>query len=280
MLKLFVKYYQYKFSSKTYAFLLFLIASSFNSFTQAGTELQRTQSLYSRYAPGVESIVNSHQYIQEHKALTYWKISPYYLSQQNGSSCSLATATMVINAALSDQQLSASQPLATQDDLLMRVKNKDWSKGVQAGGEGVTLEQLKTYMSKALEAYGLHNFTLEVVHVKNTSKENERILHKALVENEKTGLTFLIANFNHKFFTGGTSVGHFSPVGAYDSQTKRILILDVYRKLYEPYWVPEKLFLEAMATIDNEAKNYRGYLLVKMRTNSHNTSRLQLQKDL
>ncbi len=217
-----------------------------------------------KYVSGIETLSHSHQYIRDHDALTYWRISPYYISQRNETSCSLASATMVVNAARSNQPLAENEPLATQNGVLRRVKSDEWSNGVAADGQGVTLEQLSVFMAKALEAYGVHKFNIKVVHLKNDSKENQSILHTALMESEKTGRTFIVANFNEKFFAGATNEGHFAPVGAYDAQTRRVLIMDPYRKLYEPYWVPEKLFLESMATLDNEARAYRGYLLVAL----------------
>lgn len=261
---IFTKNYR-NFKLRHSTFLLFLVTSIFTSFTRAGTNLQDTQTDTPKYASGVESISHSHQYIQQNEALLYWKLSPYYLSQLTDSSCSVATATMIVNAARSGQTFTANQPLATQTDLLQRANDTDWIKRVKQGGEGVTLDQLNVFMAKALEAYGIHNFTIEVVHLKSDSKENASILHQALIETEKTGKTFMIANFDQKFFTGTMSVGHFAPVGAYDLQTKRVLIMDPDRQLYEPYWVPEKLFLDAMATVDDEVNNHRGYLLVKLK---------------
>jgi hypothetical protein len=58
---------------------------------------------------GVVSIIHSHEYLRENSAKTYWKISPYYLSQPTDSSCSVAAATMVLNAARSPQMLYANQ---------------------------------------------------------------------------------------------------------------------------------------------------------------------------
>ncbi len=243
------------------AFLLYFVASAI-SFSLLGTVVHAEKP---RYVHGVESIVHSHQYIREHAATIYWKVSPYYISQRNGSSCSLATSTMIVNAARSNKQLVANEQLATQNGLLTRVKNKEWSDNVKDDGNGVTLDQLHAYLPKAMEAYGLHNFTLELVHTKNSSKENQTKLHNALVESEKTGQTFIIVNFNQQFISGTESVGHFAPIGAYDSQSKRVLIMDPDRELFEPYWMPEKLLLESMATQDDTTKVYRGYLLVKMR---------------
>lgn len=258
-----------KFKLRPYTLLFFLITGISTSCVRAETHFQERETNTPKYVSGVASIAHSHQYIRKNEALLYWQISPYYLPQLTDSSCSLATATMIVNAARSNKELSANQPLATQPELLQRVNNIDWINGVKEGGHGVTLNQLSVFMGKALEAYGVHNFTIEVVHLKNDSKKNEAMLHQALMENEKTGKAFMIANFNQKFFTGAMSVGHFSPVGAYDPKTKRVLIMDPDRQFYEPYWVPEKLFLESMASVDSEAHLHRGYLLVKLKPDNH-----------
>lgn len=241
--------------------LLFLVNSFFSSGIISATNAVMSPIIKAKYASGVVPLHFSHKYIREHEAPTYWKISPYYISQRNESSCSLATAAMIINAARSSQP-KANQSLATQDGILALVKDRAWEDGVKVGGEGVTLDQFRILMAKALEAYGLQNFEIQVIHTKNSSGETALLLHKALVKSEKTGQTFLIANFDQKFFTGAESVGHFTPVGAYDAQTQRVLLMDPDRELYEPYWVPESLLLQGMATVDADAHNYRGYMLI------------------
>ena len=60
----------------------------------------------------------------------------------------------------------------------------------------------------------------------------------------------LVANFLQSVYTGDAPVGHVSPVGAYDAKRARVLVFDVDRKWYEPYWVPEKAFVEGLATAD------------------------------
>lgn len=219
--------------------------------------LQNTQP---RYAVGVESILHSHEFIQKNPALTYWKLSPYYLPQLTESSCSLASGTMIINAARSDQLFDASQLLATQADVLMNINS--WEKYVETGGDGLTLDQLGEFMSLALKIYGLKNFKIQVIHTSDTSQKTALKLHQTLIENEKSGRSFMIANFNQKFFTGNEDVGHFAPVGAYDIKKGRVLLMDPDRTQYEPYWVPEKLFLEGMATRDSTDQKFRGYLII------------------
>jgi hypothetical protein len=219
-----------------------------------------------RYEPGIESIVHSHQYIQNHVAPVYWKISPYYIAQRNNSSCSLAIATMVVNAMRGNRLLYANDPLATQDKLLQMVNDKPWIEGVKPDGIGVTLEQLYALLPKVFRAYGLKNFSIEIVHVDSESSQIKKRLNQDLVESEETGLTFIIANFNQKFISKTMDVGHFAPVGAYDSKTQRVLLMDPDREFFEPYWVPENLFLQSLATWDNDAKNYRGYLVIRFKS--------------
>ncbi len=247
---------------KKIAFMLFFMRS-FLAFSSQTETLQTKTVENSRYAVGVESILHSHQYFQNNKSPLYWRLSPYYLSQLTDSSCSLASATMIVNAVLSQENFG-HKSLATQDELLNRVNDSDWRQAVKQDGDGVSLAQLKIYLAKALEAYGVKNFEVILVPLKGSSKQDQLNLHKVLLESEKSGKTFIIANFNQKFFTKDLSVGHFSPIGAYDSKTQRALIMDTDRALYEPYWVSEKLLLESMSTFDKEAGHYRGYLIVKL----------------
>lgn len=212
-----------------------------------------------KYVPQVTPILASHQYFRSHPAASFWKLMPYYVTQNTDSACSLATAVMIVNAA----QAGSNHTLATQTELIKRVHDKAWAQGVKENGMGASLDQLKVYLKEALHAYGIRHFTITLVHTSNRSPKTALALHRAL-QQANNGHSFMIANFQHKLFTGAESVGHFSPIGAYDEGKKRVLIMDPYRKLYEPYWVPEDLLLKAMVTRDKEADKYRGYLIVQL----------------
>jgi len=254
----------YRSRPKNSSFFLFLIASFFTSILRAESDLQEKQTEKSRYASGVVSILYSNHYFQANHSPLYWRLSPYYLPQLTDSSCSLASATMIVNAARSHQHLMAHQSLASQDELLNRVNEKQWSEAVKQGGNGVSLNELKIFLEKALNVYGVKNFTVAVRQMNNNAKENELLFRQTLMESESTGKTFIIANFNQKIFTDFESVGHFSPIGAYDRATQRVLIMDPDRKLYEPYWVPVKLLLKSMSIPDVKGGYYRGYITVNI----------------
>ena len=62
-----------------------------------------------------------------------------------------------------------------------------------------------------------------------------------------------------------TGTGHFSPVAAYAPASDMVLVLDVARFKYPPYWVPATTLFQAMCTTDPDAGplgTSRGYLLL------------------
>ena len=56
---------------------------------------------------------------------------------------------------------------------------------------------------------------------------------------------FLVVNYDRGVL-GQTGTGHFSPVGAYDAESDKVLVLDVARFKYPPHWVALPLLHEAM----------------------------------
>ena len=70
-----------------------------------------------------------------------------------------------------------------------------------------------------------------------------------------------VCNYSRKAL-GQTGDGHFSPIAAWDSATKSVLIMDVARFKYPPHWVPVSLLYEAMLKHDAATSRPRGWLLV------------------
>jgi hypothetical protein len=62
-----------------------------------------------------------------------------------------------------------------------------------------------------------------------------------------------------------TGTGHFSPIAAYAPASDMVLVMDVARFKYPPYWVPATALFHAMRTTDPDAGSHgasRGYLLL------------------
>jgi glutathione gamma-glutamylcysteinyltransferase len=73
--------------------------------------------------------------------------------------------------------------------------------------------------------------------------------------------SFVICNFSRKALQQ-TGDGHFSPIGGYHETTDSVLILDVARFKYPPYWVPVEALWASMQSVDGKTGLPRGYFVV------------------
>ncbi len=236
-------------------FFLFLFI-----FLSQSTFLNAIESL-PKYGSEALPLSKSHEYFKNADAVDYWALIPYYVPQMTDKSCSIATITMLINALKSDLPLSQSDELATHNGLLIRVKNELLQNVVGPKAKGIPLVKIQPVIEESLKAFGIKNAKISVTEV-NSLNQNEALeLHKVLVENEKSANSILLVNFNQGVLTGDISVGHWSPVAAYDEINRKVLILDPDRTWFEPYWVSEEILLKAMGPqVDGST---RGYILVE-----------------
>ena len=56
----------------------------------------------------------------------------------------------------------------------------------------------------------------------------------------------VLAYFNQGVLTGDWDGPHISPIAAYDQEARQVLIMDVDRDWYVPYWTSDTKLLEAM----------------------------------
>jgi len=191
-------------------------------------------------------------------------LAPYYVPQHNDRACSLASLSMLVNAARSSLPLGQNDPLVSQPLLETKVGSTLWSKALAPGGEGVTLAELAALASQSLNAFQLRPERLEVTHVRDASPDALAKLRQQLVANEASRDDWMLLNFFVEEYTGVGDYGHIAPVGAYDAEQKRVLVMDPDRTWYEPYWVPDEVALRGMATLDSASGEHRGYVYVSV----------------
>ncbi len=212
-----------------------------------------------KYGPKITLLRNAPERVR--RSPDFWSLIPYYVGQRTDASCSTAAASMLLNALRHPMQLKSEDMLFNHEMLVAKLPA--WGKATQAGGTGVTLDIFADYLGQSFRNFGLKERSITIKHVLDKSDLGLKLLQKDLRQNEAQGEEFILVNFLQGALTGDGDAGHFSLVGAYDADTHSVLILDVDREWYEPYWVSDRDLLEAMATKDSETGKMRGYLYIR-----------------
>ena len=96
-------------------------------------------------------------------------------------------------------------------------------------------------------------------HADETSLEEIRSLARQALS---TPNHYVVVNYLRRSI-GQERGGHISPLGAYDAETDRFLVLDVSRYKYPPIWVEAAALYAAMNTPDSDNQNRtRGFVIV------------------
>lgn len=76
---------------------------------------------------------------------------------------------------------------------------------------------------------------------------------------------YLLVNFSRATLSDdNTGGGHFTPLAAYNGRADALLVMDVARYKYPPFWVDADLLWRAMATTDTSSGRHRGYIVVEV----------------
>ena len=224
-------------------------------------------------APYAVPLSHDHKYLQvaTHKALDYWNLSPFYVSQFNELACSVASVTMVLNGITrAGRTIKADETNITQEKLLDSVNAVNWKQRVMPGAldeeKGVSLDQLETVVKEAFRQYDVSNYEIERVAVFQADAKTLLEFRSALSANEANGKDYILIHYIQDVVTEapGGPYPHISPIGAYDKSQKRVLIMDVDREWYEPYWVSDERLLLSMSK-KTERYGFGGYLWIRVK---------------
>lgn len=199
-----------------------------------------------KFGPYAVPLVEDTNYVRAAPAEDYWKLSQFYLPQQTSSACTLGSTAMALNFARGIPKYS-DQTLITQNELLTTVFTGPFAAKVAEGGDGLKFDELVTVIKKGLKYYKLdRKYDVEVVRFNNASNASLNQLRQVLAANEASDDDVIVAYFNQGVLTSDWDGPHVSPLGAYNGGADQVLVMDVDRDWYVPYWSPDTKLLEAL----------------------------------
>ncbi|PWC39839.1 phytochelatin synthase family protein [Azospirillum sp. TSO35-2] len=216
-----------------------------------------------KFGPDAVPITRSTDYVRSAAAPDYWALSPYYVPQTTGASCSLASVTMMLNA-LRGLPALASERLLTAKQVLDRLGDDHWREATAEEGDGVSFGELETYVRRSLQAFGIEA-DIEVWRPRDASPATLAELRRILASNEQSADDVILLAFDQGTLTGDVGVGHIAPLGAYDAATRRALVMDPDRSWYVPYWTSDARLLDAMLKPDHADPDGSGLIRVRAR---------------
>jgi hypothetical protein len=198
-----------------------------------------------KLGPDAVPITREAGYLHSAPAPDYWKLSAFYVPQFTTSACSVASVTMAINFARGLPE-DSEEPIVTQKALLEKVADAAWSARGAEGGDGVTFDEFLGVLEASLQTYKVQGYGIEVIRPRTADAAALARVRAALAANEASDHDLILIYFNQGVLTGDWDGPHISPIGAYDQATHRVLIMDVDREWYVPYWSPDTKLLDAM----------------------------------
>ncbi len=198
-----------------------------------------------KFGPYAIPITQQTQFLRQTPAYDYWKFSQFYLPQQTSSACGLASTAMALNFLVGVPRFY-DETLVTQNALLENVFTGIWADRVAEGGDGLKFDDLVLLVNESLRAYKLNIYRVEIVRLPNTPTGLAQLKQK-LAENENNPDDLMLVYYNQGVLTGDWDGPHISPIGAYDGNPSnpQVLMMDVDRDWYPPYWSPVAKLLEA-----------------------------------
>ena len=115
-----------------------------------------------KFGPNAVPILERTAYLRAAPAPDFWKLSPFYVSQQTWGGCSVASITMAINF-LRGLPRGAEEPIITQTLLLKTIPDARWASDVAEGGSGVTFAEFVSVVKESLASFRLQDHVIEII---------------------------------------------------------------------------------------------------------------------
>ncbi|GMH67914.1 hypothetical protein TL16_g04796, partial [Triparma laevis f. inornata] len=185
----------------------------------------------------------------------FFSLTSHFSTQDEPAYCGLTTLVIILNALNVDprRQWKGTVWRYYHEEMLNCCKDLKVIKE-----EGITFSTftclVKCQGLALISAYADSFSSLDAL----ISKFREAVKETCCNEKEEK---YLAVSYSRKHLRQ-TGDGHFSPLGAYDSTSDKVLILDTARFKYQPHWIPLSTLCSAMLLTDSSSGRSRGWAVI------------------
>ncbi len=195
-------------------------------------------------------------------AEAFFPLAEQFITQDEPAFCGIASLCMVLNALRVDP--GPLRPAWREDGVWRWFDESvlDLSAPVMLTNQKTTLGQIKAVGVTLDEFTSLaeqNGARAQMFRPKESSEAHFRA--QLICASRGHAAPHIVVAFSRATLMQ-TGDGHFSPVAGYHAETDSILILDVARFKYPPYWVPISLLWKAMWPCDEDTGTYRGFVML------------------
>ena len=194
---------------------------------------------------------------------SYFALSEQFVTQSEPSFCALSSLAMVLNALSFDPKKTWKGSWRWVSEETLQCDS------VQVCGH--SLEKVKHSGMNFAEFESLakcHGVPMKSYRVEEKRSEGSlELFRKQIIDSSTSDAAnnFIIVNFSRKRL-GQTGDGHFSPIGGYHPSKNLVLIMDVARFKYPPFWVNVDDLYLSMTVRDQKSDQARGYFILSSPT--------------
>jgi len=195
-----------------------------------------------------------------------------FLNQSDPAFCGITTLVMVLNAMGVDPNVrwKGGWRFYGSEDVIL---NNCCLSAERIRRAGVTLEEfrllskcqgLRVDMKRPFNPEHNHASGPVVHHPSRPSEcQSLEVFRQDIEEVLSTpnSLSVIVSSFSRAAL-GQTGDGHFSPIAAFHRESDQVLVLDVARFKYSPFWVKIEALYHAMQPKDSATKRPRGWFLL------------------
>ena len=216
-------------------------------------------------------------------AESYWKLTEHFVNQSDPAFCGVTTLLMCLNAMCIDPNVRwrGGWRFYGSEDVLLdrccfsaeRIRRKgivleDFARLGRCHGLNIDLKR-PSFENKQGNENENSNKNEKAFSATSNNEGNasfslddfRRDIHWILSGTEAKHQPLLVVSFSRPAL-GQTGDGHFSPIAAYNKETDQVLVLDVARFKYAPYWVRVEDLYHSMQELDSVTKRPRGWFLL------------------